>query len=732
MANIIEFKSIEKDDIFCDDFKNLINNNKIDFSKKKISIIYAPNGTGKTSLSKILDFEKGTNFELNYNKKIYSTQNGKRLFHRISDQNARNIIKGETGDFILGDDIKKERELKKQLDDGFYKLFNELLIPNLKDIFNISKQSSLILKNIIKEPKIKEYISLLVNKKNKGNDINYAEFISEIEKLRLTNEQVVNEDKFKYFIIDYENSNSILRQIINIKEEKIEKNDQINVIQENELAIDILEEYKDKHQCIVCDSKIDDPDKLIEHKRKNKESIYEKLDDYTKTILEKIITKIEGNDPFNIKEILFNAISEGNKTYLEGLQNEITECINLYIIKINNFFCKCFDGLNLKVICKEYEKMLNKPLKLETEDICYIQEVINENIDKKIILERNDKNHEIQIKLDDKVLLETERDELHLSTGEQNFISLAFELLKARNVKEEIIIIDDPISSFDSIYKNKIAFAIIKFLDKKKQIVLTHNTELIKLLEYQQQGCFNLYLLNNVPSEINGFIHINSKEEKLLLNLNELINFFRMEVYDCIKNEKLFMISLIPFMRGYANIIGDSVSYKRLSKLMHGYEKGNINVTIIYNKLFKDIKNGKKIVNKYSVSVKEILKTDITDSEIIDSSIYPLLNKTLHHSLLYLYLRLYVEKNLIDLFITGDIPKNYMLAQVIKDAFKGNEQEKIEQRVFFNSRKTLLNEFNHFEGNMNIFQPAIDISEDSLEKEKNAIINRINGLKMNK
>ena len=40
-----------------------------------------------------------------------------------------------------------------------------------------------------------------------------------------------------------------------------------------------------------------------------------------------------------------------------------------------------------------------------------------------------------------------------------------------------------------------------------------------------------------------------------------------------------------------------------------------------------------------------------------------------------------------------------------------------EFRVFFTSRKTLLNEFNHFEGNMNIFQPAIDITKSALQKE---------------
>ncbi len=48
--------------------------------------------------------------------------------------------------------------------------------------------------------------------------------------------------------------------------------------------------------------------------------------------------------------------------------------------------------------------------------------------------------------------------------------------------------------------------------------------------------------------------------------------------------------------------------------------------------------------------------------------------------------------------------------------------------IFFLSRKTLINEFNHFEGNMNIFQPAIDISDSSLKKEKEDIVNALNSL----
>ncbi|PQL07066.1 hypothetical protein CG436_13850 [Pantoea ananatis] len=67
-----------------------------------------------------------------------------------------------------------------------------------------------------------------------------------------------------------------------------------------------------------------------------------------------------------------------------------------------------------------------------------------------------------------------------------------------------------------------------------------------------------------------------------------------------------------------------------------------------------------------------------------------------------------------------------MLSSIIYASFKGDEVEKVQNRVFFMSKKTLLNEFNHFEMDMNIFQPAIDITDKALNAEKTKILNRLN------
>ena len=95
-----------------------------------------------------------------------------------------------------------------------------------------------------------------------------------------------------------------------------------------------------------------------------------------------------------------------------------------------------------------------------------------------------------------------------------------------------------------------------------------------------------------------------------------------------------------------------------------------------------------------------------------------------------------VEKTLIDVFkIPTKSNEILMLNEIIQKAFKAKSDDndfkiKRSYRVFFASRKTLLNEFNHFEGNVNIFQPAIDIAESKLEKEIRDIKDRLEKVKV--
>lgn len=69
------------------------------------------------------------------------------------------------------------------------------------------------------------------------------------------------------------------------------------------------------------------------------------------------------------------------------------------------------------------------------------------------------------------------------------------------------------------------------------------------------------------------------------------------------------------------------------------------------------------------------------------------------------------------------------LGQIISAAYPDeNDAEQIRSRIRLTSKKTLINEFNHFEGNLSIFQPAIDITDQALGKERTDLITFISTL----
>ena len=414
----------------------------------------------------------------------------------------------------------------------------------------------------------------------------------------------------------------------------------------------------------------------------------------------------------------------GNLDGLDNLLAEIEKYEVLYKNLLTNEFINIVKDANLLNIYNEYMQILSEKPEFEDEDVIFIENFLNSCLEKKITLSR-DKNKNIRLLLDNKEFLNQERTSLKLSNGEQNFLSLSFELLKAKKIEKQLVVLDDPISSFDSIYKNKIAYAIIKFLSSKYSLILTHNTDLIKLLEHQLNNSFTLYYMNNTEGETNGFLKINDNEKQILLYIPSLIKLFCSEIAPEILDEMAFLISITPFLRGYCYLIQNNEKKDALTKIMHGYETANINLSSLYNELFQT-----NIIKKeHIISASDILAYDIDNLNIIKKDKFPLLAKTLIHSFTYLYLRMTVEKKLVDKYGI-DTTNNYMLNQIINRAFPTNNEdlENTKNRIFFLSKKTLLNEFNHFEMDMNIFQPAIDITNKALENEKEEILKKLDSL----
>lgn len=724
MAKII-FEKIENEDIFVSDYKNLIKNNEIDFSREGISVIYGPNGTGKTSLVKALSSEKGTKVKYTYGGNEYT--DGSQFFV-INDQNNRNIIKGETKDFLLGDDIKKEFELQKYIENEYNRLCTES-ISILKGNYSVSSSSSKSIDCFSEWVNIQNIIKDLMNNRSKGSKTGVDTYISEFERHSQMTTPYYEQDKLDYIISDLSEKNPLIIEIETIDTDKLSNNPHIKEIEENTEAIKILSRFGYKDQCIVCDSDGIDSENLLSKKSKNKENIIKTLDVKTKKIVEKIIANVSEKDPFRIKDIMLGAIETGNLSDVLLLKKSIKEYKNIFANKAIKELVQLYKASDIKIKNEEYQKMINQKPDIMEEDFLYIEQIISNNMSKKLQIIRDDRKN-IKIVLENKDFLGINREELPLSSGEQNFLSLTFEFLKAKNSDKPIIILDDPISSFDSIYKNKIAYAIVKILQNKKRIILTHNVDLLRLLDGQFKKCFRLFLFNNTENEENGFIALNSDERDMLINLDELLKTFREKIYEYIKDVELFLISLIPFMRGYSTIINDKIIKENLTQLMHGYKTGTVDIAECYIKLFGNMNN--IIPNNYKVNVDDILSKTLDGKEIVNKDKYPLLNRTLVHSFTYLFLRLLIEKKLVSKYNIDTESKSgaKQLGQIISKAFPENSKnsDDIKNRVFLTTKKTLLNEFNHFEGNMSIFQPAIDITDHMLGKEKTDILVFINKL----
>lgn len=719
---MIKFNKIENGDIFTRDFRPFVKNNNIDFqTSESIAVIYGPNGTGKTSLIKVLADEKDTKVEYEYEEQKYSS--GKSVFHIINDQNNRNIIKGETKDFFLGDNIKREFELQDMIVKERTNIIDSII--SLLKSFGIASASSPLLA-LFSKIDIFDLLQDIANNRSKGSKFLTEDLIAKISKIKIFEIPDYNQSKFQFIQNDISNKESIIGEIEKLNTKTILPNPNICQVEENTEAIKVLNRFH-KDQCIVCDTADIDWNSLLDKKTNNRKNIIAKLDENIKSLIENVINSfpIATTDPFQIKTCLIDALSLGNNAKILSLLNEVEKYKNFYVSTVLYNLVKIVSDSDLQIKLIEQQKLIAEKPEITEEDMLYVEEIINNSMNKKLTLER-DTNKNLRIKLSNKDFLGKSREELPLSTGEQNFLSLTFEFLKAKNSACPVVVIDDPISSFDSIYKNKVIYAIIKILHNKKRIILTHNIDLLRLFDSQFKNCYKLYLLNNTDGEENGFIGINNNEREMLISLEKLLSTFRENISSYIKNPKLFLISMIPFMRGYANIINNSTIYEKLTSLMHGYKNDKVDIAYVYKNLF-----GNKIVNlpdSYEVSVPDILLQHVDGIEIIDSSFYPLLNKTLQHSFIYLFLRLQVENKLVAKF-NIDTTKNKQLGQIISAAYpKETDITEIRNRIRLTSKKTLINEFNHFEGNLSIFQPAIDITDQTLGKEKTDIITFINNL----
>jgi len=726
MPATLTFHKIANGAIFQEQFNAMATNNTISFDCP-VAVVYAPNGTGKSSFAKVLDGkDKETAVEFTYDGQKYTKPDG--VFHIINDQNSRNIIEGDTQDFVLGDNIRREFELARLIRaeyEGKGTGIIDRAVDCLKRHNITAKESLVILFAGMDGAGSDEFVALvqdIANQRNraKGHFSDFIRIVSSME--AVDTYSAIAPEKLRFVEEQY----SLKSPWIPLLEKlckQLHPLPEVRVVEENTAAISILARFR-SNCCVVCDTVGIDPDALITRKKARKDTIFQELSEDERKIVQGIMDIMPTNDPLGIKEMLYTALVEGNTAEITALCDLIEQYKAAIGMQIKTEFKTLLSQSQLCALNDEYQPLLHSDLNLSDEDEFFIQQIISGSMGKSLEVERIEGNA-LRITIEGQPLLNEDRKKLHLSSGEQNFLSLAFEFLKARKSSCPIIVLDDPISSFDSIYKNKTAFTILKFLEEKHRIVLTHNSDLLRLLDVQMPNCYNLYILNNTAGENNGFVSLSEQEKGIAIYLNKLLRFFRRDIFTYIVNYEQFLLSMIPFMRGYANIIDNEGVYTELCKVMHGYETGSVDLAAIYRTLFGNpgFVIPAPFPEHFEISVADILSAQLSNSSILDQTQFLLLDKTLRHSLTYLYLRLLTEKRLMNQFKIPHSPGEILqLGTIINRAFSHDPKA----RAVLNSKKTLMNEFNHFEGNLSIFMPAMDITDSLLEKEKADILDFLN------
>ena len=128
----------------------------------------------------------------------------------------------------------------------------------------------------------------------------------------------------------------------------------------------------------------------------------------------------------SIKELLLNAINKGDKSIIDDLVPFFDAYKKLFSQLIINEIVELYSKSEFAEKVAEYQKLVSEKPDITEEDLLYIREIISNSMDKPLELERDDKKN-LKIKLQGQDFLGINREDLPVSAGEQNFLSLTFE-----------------------------------------------------------------------------------------------------------------------------------------------------------------------------------------------------------------------------------------------------------------------------------------------------------------
>ena len=565
---------------------NNIETAKINIKENMLNIKYAMNGTGKSTIGKALYLDDLSESKTFGGKDNPSITKDIEITSVLFDENFVNnivfkgseVIENSFDIFIKSDNYDEKRKnvdnILKNLtlnifeDEALSDFYNKLEVLSSKIIYksgNIHKkgvyQSILKRENIFKIPKeLSKYEEFISNKEKNISWVKWKLTGFDLEQKgkcpfcteKLIKEYEAEKNKFKetYTKPDVENLNKIV-EIFESISEYIEENQYKNIME------CIKEKDKEDEINMVFNKVMSETnyikDKLIKIKEFNSYNVDNQQIKDLKQIVEDLYISTKDLNYYTTKKA-FDIFDKINKK-IDGVLEQITT-LKKEIGDMN--------GLIIAMI-RQSKKEINYFLNLA--GFNYEFDIVKDGDEKNIttILRYNGKNNEKH---------EVSDISNHLSWGERNAFALVLFMYYSLTKNPDLIILDDPISSFDGNKKYAIMNRLFenrkdgKSFYNKTVLMLTHDFEpaIDFGINHKPNGQIKISYLKN---EFGNVIETNIEPKE---DIKSIIQIY----YENAMADNLNIISRINFLRGYiehTNVEDSDIknrAYDILSSIIHG------------------------------------------------------------------------------------------------------------------------------------------------------------------
>lgn len=283
-----------------------------------------------------------------------------------------------------------------------------------------------------------------------------------------------------------------------------------------------------------------------------------------------IFKKIDIND---IDKILEDMKVE--KTVLNFFSNniffEIVDLINNAIEELRK------EALDIKVAIGKLQSVLKKTVSTSQKDINDFLESAGISYRVGINLDESGQAIATLKYVHDKELVQVDKIRNHLSWGERNAFSLVLFMFYAISENAELVVLDDPISSFDTNKK----YAIIHRMFSKQSGVLPRSfyKKTVLMLTHDFEPIIDFGVVGKLPAEVLNTKFIKNCKGVLKetdIDFKRHIKPVVQALASYVKDESLGVVNRIAFLRKYYEhngIENNLNAYNVLSSLIHGRDK---------------------------------------------------------------------------------------------------------------------------------------------------------------